>query len=304
MKSIILFSFLCAISIGACRDKTGNTSFSDENLPAPPEKIELLSADSLPINYTSKGNGDTVLFFIHGWGINQSYWDLQQDTFSNRFTTIAIDLPGFGQSGKKRAQYSIQQYAADIATVIRQLKLKNVVLIGHSMSGDIILETVNQYPDKIIGIIGIDNFKDVSMTLSAAQRKEMDGFFDKLNKNYRSTSAAYAAGNLFHSSTDSSVRKRVIEDIASSDSLAAISSLTELIKYLPEERIQLKKLRLPLNLINSDNSKTDSTGLQQLCGAGYYIQYIHTTGHYPMIEKPGAFNIALYETIRGLKKTD
>ena len=50
------------------------------------------------IFYSTKGNGDTTLLFIHGWCINSGYWADQQQYFSSNYTTIALDLPGFGQS--------------------------------------------------------------------------------------------------------------------------------------------------------------------------------------------------------------
>src|SRR5690554_1658295 len=90
------FAVLCAILI-SCSDNsafTSTTNLSDG-------KDSLISAnDGVEIFYSQAGNGDQTLFFVHGWCINQTYWKEQIAIFSENYKTVAIDLPGFGKSGK------------------------------------------------------------------------------------------------------------------------------------------------------------------------------------------------------------
>lgn len=85
--------------------------------------------DQLPVSYVRKGNADTCLLFLHGWGINKTYWENQQEYFAPRYKTVTIDLPGFGKSGGGRSNYTIEGYARDVASVIKQMRLSNVILI-------------------------------------------------------------------------------------------------------------------------------------------------------------------------------
>src|SRR6478752_6864600 len=80
------------------------------------------------IDYTDTGKGDTVLFFVHGWGINKSYWENQVSFFKEKYRVITIDLPGYGVSGKNRNSWRVQDFGRDIDSVIYQLNLQNVVL--------------------------------------------------------------------------------------------------------------------------------------------------------------------------------
>ena len=93
------------------------------------------------IHYIEQGKGNITLFFIHGWCINSSYWSDQIKYFQKQYKAIAIDLPGFGESTSVRTEWTIAKYSEDIINMIDELDLKNVILIGHSMSGEIILET-------------------------------------------------------------------------------------------------------------------------------------------------------------------
>lgn len=63
------------------------------------------------------------------------------------FHVLAIDLPGFGKSEKsKRFFYSYQNYASLIVTLMKRLDLQSVVLVGHSMGGQIALHVAKQAP--------------------------------------------------------------------------------------------------------------------------------------------------------------
>ncbi len=60
-----------------------------------------------PIAYTDTGKGDTTILFVHGWCINKSYWADQAAYFGKSYRVVAIDLPGYGQSGKNRKAWEV-----------------------------------------------------------------------------------------------------------------------------------------------------------------------------------------------------
>src|SRR6185503_21237491 len=98
-----------------------------------------ITINNVGIEYDECGNGDTTLLFVHGWCINKDYWDDQKKYFCNKYKVVTLDLPGFGRSGKNRTNWTFEQYTDDIHEFIKEKKLKNVILVGHSMSGDILL---------------------------------------------------------------------------------------------------------------------------------------------------------------------
>ena len=247
------------------------------------------------IYYSEKGTGDTTLLFLHGWGINNSYWKDQIDYFSGSYKTVAIDLPGFGKSTTDRRNYTVEKYAEDVNNFINQKNLENVILIGHSMSGDIILETALKNNKAIIGLVGVDNFKFVGIPINDGQQNEIDSFIDSLKKDYKKIAPEYAAKFLFSSSTDSLIRKRVMNDYGNSNPEAGTSSISNIFNY--EEADKLQNLNYKLFLINSDGSPTNKEGLKKYCSKSYEIFEIHNSGHFPMIEKPGEFNQQLQKII-------
>ena len=134
------------------------------------------------INYFQQGQGDTTLLFLHGWCIDGTYWKNQVECFSKNYSIYAIDLPGFGKSKAERTNWTIEEYANDVTAFIDTMNLKNVVIIGHSMAGEIMLQTALTNNSKIIGIVGVDNFKLIDVVFTPEQMKQMTDFFPMLEK--------------------------------------------------------------------------------------------------------------------------
>ncbi|MEJ2617660.1 MAG: alpha/beta hydrolase [Ignavibacteriaceae bacterium] len=255
---------------------------------------EIKTSDA-NIYYIEKGNGDTTLLFLHGWGINSGYWNNQINYFSIKYRTVAVDLPGFGESTSTRENYPVEKYGDDVIDVINKLDLKNVILVGHSMSGDIILEAALKNNKQIAGVVGIDNFKFVGIEMSPAQLNEMNSFVDSLKKDYKNLAPEYASKYLFSSSTDSIVRERVKNDYGNSNPDVAVSSIKNVFDY--NEMKKLQGLNYKLYLINSDGMATNTDGLKKYCKSSYEVLDIHGTGHFPMIEKPDEFNRLLQTAV-------
>jgi pimeloyl-ACP methyl ester carboxylesterase len=250
----------------------------------------------------SCGDGDTTLLFVHGWCINKEYWQPQLKVFCPQYKTVAIDLPGFGQSGRNRNNWDFDAYADDVKNVIDQLKLKNVILIGHSMSGDIILKVSNKYPGSIIGIAGIDNLHEPGAPMTGQQKKEMNDFFAMLNRNFDSTVSKFMRASLFQPTTPKQIVDRVMNNVFTADSSIATKVLESLTETAQQEQTMMQGLFHKLYLINSDVLPVKTDSLAKYCRKGFKVELVHATGHYPMIEKPAEFNSALRRVIEDISK--
>lgn len=256
-----------------------------------------------PIAYTKSGKGDTALVFVHGWGINKEYWKSQVDAFDKRYTVVTIDLGGQGASGKQRTSYKVEDFSNDVMAVLDSLNLNKVILVGHSMGGDVILNVAYTIPERVVGFIGIDNFKDVNVPLTPEQHAQIDEFMHSLTTNYKTTVKAYCKMALFPPNYSDTVSlNRVINDVANTDSIVAMKALSGLFEFAPKETALLKEMHTPVHLIVSDFTPMLQDSLAKYSPAGIGIKTIHGTGHYPMIEKPEEFNKLLTETLDEIAK--
>src|SRR4030095_15170552 len=120
-------------------------------------KDEVVPAiDGVPIHYSVQGKGEPALVLIHCWSCDRNLWDNQVPVFAKQYRVVTIDLPGHGESGQERKNWSVESYADDVNTVITKLNLKRVVLIGSSMGGPIAVEATRRMPDRVVAIVPVD----------------------------------------------------------------------------------------------------------------------------------------------------
>ena len=267
------------------------------------EKQIEIRENKVKINYLQQGTGDTTLLFLHGWCLNSSYWKNQITYFSNNYSVYALDLTGFGNSISNRENWTIEEYAKDVSAFIEALDLKNVIIIGHSMSGEIMLQTALNGNANIIGLVGVDNFKFIDVEFTPEQLEQFQVFFQLLQNDFKTNAPIYADNMLFHPSTSSEIKERIKSDFASSNPEIGFSSFMNVMQFSQLVPSKLEELPYKLQLINSNAMPTNKSGLEKHCKNGFEINNIGETGHYPMLEKPTEFNQLLDSILKNTSNT-
>lgn len=108
--------------------------------------------DGLKIHYNEIGEGP-ALIFVHGGGPGSSglsNFSRNMEAFADRFHVIAVDLPGYGQSTKRKIREPLWGYYAKVlARFIDELGLGKAHLVGNSLGGAASLKTALDFPDKV-----------------------------------------------------------------------------------------------------------------------------------------------------------
>jgi len=95
----------------------------------------ITTNDGTQIFYKDWGTGHPVVF-SHGWPLNADAWDDQAMLVAdNGYRAIAHDRRGHGRSSQPWTGHDLNTYADDLAQLIEQLDLREVVLVGHSTGG-------------------------------------------------------------------------------------------------------------------------------------------------------------------------
>ena len=103
------------------------------------------------IYYHSKGKGPAVVL-LHGFCEDSRIWeDFKADLLEEKYRVVLIDLPGFGQSDVVQ-DISIAEMSEAVIAVLDALKLKEVILIGHSMGGYVSLALAENYAERLAGL--------------------------------------------------------------------------------------------------------------------------------------------------------
>ena len=256
----------------------------------------VTSSDGVPIHYTVQGEGDTALVFIHCWACDRHLWDNQVAEFSKTNRVVTIDLPGHGESGLERKNWSIQSYGDDVKTVVTKLDLKRVVLVGSSMGGPIALEAARRMRDRVVAIVPVDTLHNVEQKVPPEQ---LDAAMKQLRADYKGAVTALMNQFFFAPSTPDAVKARVLNDATSRPPETAIAILAAIFAYDPAPA--LKKIKAPIRAINSDRVPTN-VEVNRKYAPQFDVAIIKGIGHYPMLEEPASFNQLLAEILQTLRR--
>jgi pimeloyl-ACP methyl ester carboxylesterase len=263
--------------------------------------MKTIKRNNAIIDYHLSGEGDITLVFVHGSYIDKTYWNAQVEYFNKQFKVLTIDLPGHGKSGRERSEWSLKSFADDVNEVIKELKLQNVILIGHSMGAGINLIAAVRYPKPIIGFVAVDFFKDAAAPIREKYHEQVDAILENLKTNFDNTNEEYARTALLRDETPSTVTQRVIRDFRNACKPMGLATTPEIFSMDKIESEYLPKLPVKLYLLNVDYIPTNEAPLQHLLAHGYDIEHLDGTSHFPMIENPDAFNAALEKAINKIE---
>ncbi len=277
---------LLALLVGCTSQKT---SYVD------PFHYDPQAYERVRLHYQLRGKGDTTLFFIHGWNLDHSYWQNQVGEFATSYRLVLLDLAGCGASGKNRINWTMESFARDITSILKKEQLKKVILVAHSMGGEIALDVAVATPQTVIGIIGVDNLKNVGMTIQEGDEKGIQAYSQELMANYPKMAEAMAREMIV--SKDSTVIQRIVQSYRQANPRIAVPTLLNLYPKAATAKYKLGQLLFPMKFVMSTNTPYDAGALKTYCKQGYRIVRLDSCGHFPMIERPQAFNQALRELL-------
>ena len=100
------------------------------------------------ISYTDIGKGNTIVL-LHGFLENSTMWNTFLPLLSKRNRVIAIDLLGHGKSDCVGYVHTMELFAETVTAVLKELRIRKVSVIGHSLGGYVALAFAEKYPEKI-----------------------------------------------------------------------------------------------------------------------------------------------------------
>lgn len=260
---------------------------------------QVKTHDGITVYTESHGDGDTTLLFIHGWNLTHEFWENQVPEFSEEYKVVTIDLPGYGNSGKDRSSWSMKNYGRDIISVMKQLGLKNVVLVAHSMGGNIALEALSLNEGEIIGLIGVDNFKQVGVAPPPEEAEQVEMFLNMLREDYPTNVRLSSESFMFAPDSPAAPKERVLSQYASSDPEVAIPVVSAVFQAGKDEAPLLEQVTVPFAVISAEYIPFEEEGINtHYSGPSFHLYKMTGSGHFPMVERPEKFNELLWMALK------
>jgi pimeloyl-ACP methyl ester carboxylesterase len=261
------------------------------------ETGSVTAPDGVRIVYDVRSKGDTTLLFVHCFSCDRTFWRDQADAFADRYRVVTLDLAGHGESGKGRKTWTILGLAGDVRLVADKLKLKRIILVGHSMGGPVSLEAARLMPGRVIGVIAVDTMHDAELRIAPEMAQSIAG---KLKADFPGTMAGFI-GSMFGKTADPAVREWVEKRAQAADPAVAVALMLDF------PNLDLKKMfaaaGVPIRAINAKPPMAPPTNIE---GNRKYADYdaalIDDTGHFVQLERPKEFNQRLAQFAAALAK--
>ena len=252
------------------------------------------SPDGIPIHFDLAGSGSPAIVFVHGWSCDRTYWRRQVDAFAATNLVVALDLAGHGESGAGRADWTMRAFGDDVAAVIGAADVRDAVLVGHSMGGDVIVETALAVPDRVRALVWVDVYR----TLENPRLPEAaQALAEPYRLDFFAKAGALVRG-MFLPTSNPDLVERVATDMASAPPEIAVDVMAHTWGNQRALIEGLARLTVPVTAINPSERPTDVDSL-----ARHEVRNVPLAGvgHFPMLEDPDAFNRVLRDVIGDLR---
>ena len=261
--------------------------------------------DGVKLYYESTGKGKPLLF-LHGWTMSSRVWHYQVDWFAREYQVITLDLRGHGRSGSPEGECTFISLTQDISTVIKELQLDRLTLLGWSLGVSLIVRLCHS--DRL----PVDSLVLVDGTPCVVSREDFPhGLpYPQVKKMIKRTASNFPrALEEFHqlllSPEDEEGENRdIVWDLLTNESyLPQWETARDLLVALADEdvRSEIAAITLPTLLMHGDQD--------QICPVGA-SRYMHEhlgdaeiavfpgAGHAPFLTQKEDFNQRLSDFVR------
>jgi sigma-B regulation protein RsbQ len=244
-------------------------------------------------NVHIKGAGEQPMLFAHGFGCDQNMWRFVTPAFEEDYKIVLFDLVGAGRSDlsayDEKKYASLAGYATDVIDIIRDLELKDVIFVGHSVSAMIGVLASIEAPKLFQSLILVGpsaryiNDGDYVGGFTETQIEELLQFLDSNHMGWSAAMAPAIMGNpnrpeLGQELTNSFCRTD--PDIAKKFARVTFTS---------DNRLDLRKVKVPTLILQCSEDIIAAPAVgeyvhQQIVGSSLVI--LNATGHCPNLSAP------------------
>ncbi|MEQ6124389.1 alpha/beta hydrolase [Pseudotenacibaculum sp. MALMAid0570] len=145
-----------------------------------------------PIHYSDEGKGSAVVL-LHGFLENRYMWDFIKEDLTKTYRVITIDLLGHGKTDCIGYVHSMELMAEVVYSVLKSIRIRRAILIGHSMGGYVSLAFAEKFPKMVKGLCLMNS----TATEDDQDRKDLRARANKMVQTNFENMVRMSVANLF-----------------------------------------------------------------------------------------------------------
>ena len=256
--------------------------------------MPISSANGVEAYYETAGQGPPLLL-IHALPFDHHLWMYQVARFATWFRTIAVDVRGWGRSGKPRGEFTLRDMCRDVLGVLRDEGVGQTLVMGCSIGSKMALTLAIDDPAIFTGVVLVGGH-------SGPQNQ-----FDHRIAGYREaardgTLADYHLAHLRHGVSkrfaESALGDHLLRSFVERGRSLDAESIAQVFRALTLSDLtpELPRFRTPILIVNGEHDNalaggTRTAGLIQ----GSEHRILPDTGHCCFLEDPRGFEIVVLD---------
>jgi sigma-B regulation protein RsbQ len=259
-------------------------------------------------NVTVVGRPDgRVVVLAHGFGCDQNMWRLVVPRLAEEFRVVLFDHVGSGRADPaawSEERYSaLHGYADDVIGICRELDLRDVVLVGHSVSAMIAVLAAVREPEQFRGLVLLTpspRYIDDGDYRGGFSESDIAELLESLESNYLGWSAAMAPV-IMGNSDRPELGKELTNSFCRTD--PEMARVFARATFLSDNRGDLPRVRVPTLVLDCSQDAIAPREVGAFVHAavpGSRLVTLDATGHCPQLSAPGATGDAIAEFVSGL----
>lgn len=253
--------------------------------------MPYLRVDDIQMYVEEAGAGPSLLL-VHGLGSSARDWFKQVEAFEDDFRVITCDLRGHGRSDKPPGPYSMEQFARDVAVMLRKLDAAPAHVVGLSMGGMIAMQLAADAPALVRSLVVINSAVDVRLKtwrdvwFYASRRSAVKALgMERVGK--------IIANRLFVEPDQEEIRREFVRRWATNDEDAYVASIDAIMGWSVLDR--LPSISVPTLFVSSDEDYTPVASKNRAAARmpDAELAVIDDARHAAPVERPDEINAVL-----------
>lgn len=250
--------------------------------------VKEISVDDHKIKYLERNAAGETLVLLHGFGVDKDTW-LSMASFIPGYHLVIPDLPGFGEStNSASASYDVTSQAERLNKFFNVIGLKKFFIAGNSMGGNISGIYAIKYPDRIKGLILLNNSGVVSPVKSVVMQMFEKGENPLLMKEnedfYRINGLLYVKEPFIRYPIKRMLADRAVKRRQSNEKI-----FKDMLRKPAMFEGQFAKFTMPVLIIWGDKDQLLDVSAVTVLEKGiknHSTKILKDCGHVPMVERP------------------
>ncbi|WPB76200.1 alpha/beta hydrolase [Archangium violaceum] len=255
--------------------------------PSGQETFTSVEGGAGKLRVSDGGHGGTPVVFVHGLGADLEVWRAQLDHVRASRRAVAYDQRGHGGSQPASdGVYTIEALAEDLERVVSALGLERFVLVGHSMSGNVISAYAARHPEKLAALVYADAAGDVSQA-----PQEMKDWFNKPPEGYGPAQVKEEFAQMLGPKARPGTREHVLASVGRVDPTTIVALRRSMGAFSP--RPGLDRYTGPRFAIEAEGAAEENPFTASRSIPGVVTTTVPDVSHWLMMDDPQGFNRAL-----------